>query len=219
MLQTLRRPAKMTKMIATVLICCALFGASRSSDLLLVSRLDELLQLRLSHPIPGSMGMSRLTVPSSMGAQFQPDRSRDVDFFAENTRERDVIRELEKNDVHVGFYVFGTSIVITASQAMDYRTLKGPAAVTRGTPRPAWYPHQTTAAAAQSGSLPDWKAIYPLARRAMQDFQNGRPSFAGSLEGWEIVARPVASGDQCAMCHARNRPIGGVLYAFRRAGR
>jgi hypothetical protein len=77
--------------------------------------------------------------------------------------------------------------------------------------------------------LPDWEAIYPLARRAMKSFQDGSQGFETTFGNWTIAARPVmASQARCVGCHnaqpggnahpvVLDRPIGGVLYAFRRA--
>jgi len=85
--------------------------------------------------------------------------------------------------------------------------------VTRGTPRPAWIP--------LPGALPDWKTIYPIARRAMKSFEDGGNGFETTVDSWTIAARPVVAAKQtCVACHNHsvelNKPIGGLLYAFRR---
>jgi hypothetical protein len=200
--------------------CLVLFaGDPNPPDLPLINRLDELVQLRFKTPIPGAPGMSRIVAPSSMGGQFQPHRPNERDFIPENAMEWEVIGKLEESGVHVGLSVFGTEVVTATAQALDYRALKGPGAVTRGTPRPAWYPEHSKMSATPADALPDWNAVYPLARRAMQRFQSGGAGFESRLESWDIAARPVAAGKRCAMCHRANQPSGGVLYAFRRSGR
>jgi hypothetical protein len=210
-------------------VCFVLFaGNPKLPDLPLINRLDELVQLRFKTALPGALGMSRVAMPVSMGQHFQPRRSNQRDFVPENDREREVVGKLEENGVYVGLYLFGTAIVKTAPQALDYRALKGPGIITRGSPRPAWYPDQLGMSAAAADALPDWKSVYPLARRAMQSFQDGGAGFETRLESWCIAARPVLAEARCAMCHhtrssssnraaQANEPIGGVLYAFRRA--
>ena len=73
--------------------------------------------------------------------------------------------------------------------------------------------------AAPAGALPDWNAVYPLARRAMQGLADGRPGFESTLDSWDIAARPVLAEARCVQCHTAfktGKPIGAVLYAFRR---
>jgi hypothetical protein len=205
-------------------VCLVLFGAnSRPSDLALIKRLDEIVQFRFRAPLPGTLGMSRVARPPSMGEHFQPVISNERDFFPENEMERDVIGKLEENGVHVGLFVFGAAVVTTPPQALNYRALKGPGAITKGTVRPAWYPAQPQVRMATADALPDWKAVYPLAKRAMQSFEDGGTGFETRLEGWNIAARPVAAEQRCSICHNNmvgavkgSKSIGGVLYAFRR---
>lgn len=215
-------------------LCLALFATNskppddvRRMDLPLIERLDEIVQLRFRTPAPSTLGMSRVVLPSSMGHHYQPFLTLERDFAPENEREREVIRELEEKHVEVGLYVAGVSVVQSLPESLDYRALKGPGAITRGTPRPAWYPGQPPVITASNDALPDWKSIYPLARRAMQSFQDGGAGFETSLEGWNIAARPVVAEARCSVCHDRlsaisnaasteKKAIGGVLYAFRR---
>ena len=147
--------------------------------------------------------MSRITTPPSMGKPFHASRGNDRDLLPENAMERELIAKLEEKRVEVGLYLFGTAVVRSAPELSDYRALKGPAAITRVTIR---------------NTLLDWKAMYPVARRAMVAFQVGGGGFESALEGWDIAVRPLAVEKRCATCHDIRRPIGGVIYAFRRAG-
>jgi hypothetical protein len=195
----------------------------------LINRLDELVELRFKTPIAGVVGISRITTPSSMGKQFHPNPANSRDLMPENMMEKEVIAKLEEHGVQVGFYMFGIAIVRAIPELLDYRSLKGPAAITRGTPRPGWYPNQLPdprihtqtrkAVSVPAGPLPDWNAVYPLARRAMLSFQGGSAGFETTLASWDVAARPVSTEKRCAACHDLSHPIGGVLYAFRRAKR
>ncbi len=226
-------------------LCLALFAANskppgvQRTDLPLIERLNEIVQLRFRTPAPSALGMSRVVLPSSMGHHYQPLLTLERDFAPENEKEREVIRELEEKHVEVGLYVTGVSVVQSSPEFLDYRALKGPGAITRGTPRPAWYPGRPPVIVASAviaaspvitasmDALPDWKSVYSLAKRAMQSFRDGGAGFETSLEGWNIAARPVVAEARCNVCHDRlsaisntasteKRPIGGVLYAFRR---
>ncbi len=220
-------------------LCLALFAANskppdvQRTDLPLIERLNEIVQLRFRTPAPSALGMSRVVLPPSMGHHYQPLLTLERDFAPENEKEREVIRELEEKHVQVGLYVAGVSVVQSSPELLDYRALKGPGAITKGTPRPAWYPGQPPVITASPvittsiDALPDWKSVYPLAKRAMQSFRDGGAGFETSLEGWNIAARPVVAEARCNVCHDRlsaisntasteKKPIGGVLYAFRR---
>lgn len=214
----------------SVLGCFALFaGNPQPPDLPLIDRLDGLVQQRFQTPLPNTLGMSRVMVPSSFGRHFQPGKIAERDFVPENPDEQEVVARLEEKGVQVGLYLFGAAITVAAPQALDFRALKGPGAVTRGTPRPAWYPSLAPGFPPQPDALPDWNAIYPLAREAMRSFQGGGKGWVGTLGGWNIAARPVVASDQrCVSCHNNQplrtgpeakpgEPIGGILYAFRRA--
>jgi hypothetical protein len=173
--------------------------------------------------------MSRAVNPLSFGSHYTPTMTSHRDFNPENITEMKVIADLEGRKIQVGFYLFGTAVVSSEAATLNYRALKGPAAMTRNTPRPAWYPGLAKPAAPQPGALPGWDAIYPLARKAMRSSEDGGKGFERTFDTWNIAARPViASQERCLMCHngelggashaaKLNQAIGGVLYAFRRA--
>jgi hypothetical protein len=193
-------------------------------DLDLINRLDTVVQHRFQDPKPFSLGMSRIARPVSMGTHFYPKRSSPRDFQPESPTEKVVIGALEEQRTQVGFYVFGSDIVGSEASELNYLALKGPAAMTRRTPRPTWYPPSAKTGAVNPNGLPDWEAIYPLARKAMQSFEDGGQGFETAFGNWNIAARPViASQQRCVTCHDTsehpiklNDPIGGVLYAYRR---
>jgi hypothetical protein len=210
--------------------CVALIAHnSTAPDLPLIDQLDEAVQHRFQDPAPLSLGMSRAVNPLSFGIHYTPTMTSQRDFNPENSAERKVLADLEERKTQVGFYLFGTAVVSSEAASLNYRALKGPAAMTRNTPRPAWYPGLVKNAAPPPGSLPDWNAIYPLARKAMRSFEDGGKGFETTFDTWNIAARPViASQERCLMCHTGeipgtshaaklNQAIGGVLYAFRRA--
>jgi hypothetical protein len=228
---------KRSASLLTVGICAAAFVVISAvtlhatippaADSELINRLDALVQHRFRDPAPLTLGMSRVARPVSMGTHFYPKRASSRDFQPESPVEKDVIDALEKQQTQVGFYVIGN--VITSLPPSDvtlesFRALKGPAAMTRGTPRPRWYPPSRKTAAVDPNALPDWEAIYPLASTAMKTFQNGGQGFETTFGNWNIAARPViASQQRCVTCHNSmdlpvklNDPIGGVLYAYRR---
>ena len=195
--------------------CIVVFAGE--SDPGSIRQLDELVQLRLKTPIPGVLGMSRIATPSSRDRHFLPDRGSACDFVPENAMERKAIGKLEEQRVEVGLYVFGTAILKAKAEALDYRALKGPAIVTRGTPRPGWYPGWGKARAVRNDSLPDWNAVYPVARGSMERFKNGGREVQTTLAGWKVMARPVMGDKRCEMCHAAGL-IGGLMYAYRGVG-
>jgi hypothetical protein len=208
----------------------ALFGSnSASQDLPVINLLNASLQRRFEDPAPDRLGMSRTALPQSFGTHYRPSLLSQTDFQPENEAEATVVSELEHRHDQVGFYLFGQAITDSDPADLNFRALKGPAAVTTGTPRPAWYPPQTKTAAAKPGALPDWEAIYPIARSAMKSFLDGGQGFEATFGTWNIAARPVmASQARCVGCHnvqpsgkahpaVLDQPIGGVLYAFRRA--
>ena len=210
--------------------CTALFGGNPASqDLPVINLLNAAIQRRFEDPEPNRLGMSRAAMPQSFGAHYRPSLISQTDFRPENEAEAAIVNDLERRHDQVGFYLFGLAIAESDPADLNFRALKGPAAVTKGTPRPAWYPPQPKTAAVKADALPDWEAIYPLARRAMKSFQDGGHSFETTFDGWDIAARPVmASQARCVGCHnaqpsghahpaVLDRPIGGVLFAFRRA--
>jgi hypothetical protein len=210
--------------------CITVFGGNpRAPDLRLINRLDEAVQHRFEVPMPASLGMSRVIRPSSFGGHFQPNMTLQRDFEPESPAEKEAIAALEQRQIQVGFYLFGATIADSEPAQLNFRALKGPGAMTRGTPRPAWYPLLATPAAPKQDTLPDWNAIYPLAREAMKSFQGGGKGFETKLATWNIAARPMtASQERCVTCHSNRaykplhevrlgEAIGGVLYAFRQA--
>ena len=114
--------------------------------------------------------------------------------------------------------MFGRAVLDSDPEKLDFRALKGPAAMTAGTPRPAWYPASEMGLVSEN-PLPDWKAVYPLARRAMKSFSDGGTGFETQIDSWKVAARPVmASQQRCLTCHngvSLDQPVGGVLYAYR----
>ena len=196
------------------------------SDLGMIEELNDCVQQRFqtlpasTASNPFALGMSRIVRPSSFGEHFTPRFISQRDFEPETEREKQALAALEKDSVQVGFYLFGRAIVHTPAEARNPRTLKGPGAITKGTPRPAWYPALAMGAAAPADALPDWKTIYPVAQRAMKSFEDGGTGFETSIGCWRIAARPVpARQEKCVACHGGpavlNQPLGGVLYAFR----
>ncbi len=216
-----------------------------SETLPVIDELNLTIQDRLQQPLPNALGMSRIMGRSSFGEHFRPVISDKRDFSPETERERKVIAALEDRKVQVGLYLFGASILEQDAKQLSFRALKGPGALTAGTPRPRWYPATALlrlGAVVEPESdagqqLPDWNAIYPVAQRAMRSFQDGGTGFEIEFQNWTVAARPaIAAQEKCVSCHnnpayrrrhgvaegggARmeaklGQPIGGVLYAFR----
>jgi len=188
---------------------------------------------RLEHtllPPPGptpALGMSRAASPPSFGQHFLPQFNVRRDFEPENDSEKAALTALESTPLQAGFYLFGRAILHSDIAMLNYRALKGPAAATEGAPRPRWYPTGLNPSAAPD-ALPDWKEMYPVARRAMQSFADGGAGFETSMGAWNIAVRPViATQERCLSCHnspafgaggtvVLHQPLGGVIYAFRR---
>ncbi len=191
----------------------------RDAQLDWIGKLDGVVQQRFRTLVPGVFGMSRIAVPSSLGNHFQPRVTSQRDFEPENDAERAVIAKLEEEKMQVGLWVFGRAVTVAAPSALNFRALKGPGAITNGTPRPAWYPGLAVGGAAPAkDALPEWKAIYPVAQDAMRRFQAGGGGFETRVDSWAIAVRPVPASDQnCVVCHGgeRGQAIGGVVYAFR----
>ncbi len=211
-----------------VIGCFAILAnVPRGAGLDLIDRLNAAIQLRFFDPAPASLGMSRMARPSSFGRHYAPSPGAATDFRPENAAERDLVGELEARQFQVGVYLFGPAITESQPDDLNFRALKGPAIVTSGTPRPLWYPLKPVSTAEDPDALPDWRAIYPLARQAMQRFAEGGERFETVSGGWEIAVRPViASQLRCVTCHNNsaykpthvsklNDPFGGVIYAYR----
>ncbi len=176
-------------------------------DLQIIDRFDDCVQTRFVQPLPETLGMSRIFRPSSFGRHFQPNLTTERDFQPENPTEAKILAALEQQHIQLGVYLFGVAIGKEDPQTLSYRALKGPAIVTKGTPR--------------FGSIPGWNTVYPIASRAMKSFQDGGAGFETTLGSWTVAARPViASRETCVGCHNRsveiNQPIGGLIYAFKR---
>ena len=181
----------------------------------MIDELNECVQQRFQTlPISAApnrltLGMSRIVRPSSFGEHFVPKFISKRDFEPENDREKAALAALESESVEVGFYLFGRAIVDAPAEALNPRALKGPGAMTKGTPRPAWYPALALGAAPPADALPDWKTVYPLAQRAMKSFADGGTGFETSIGSWRIAARPVAARqEKCVACH--NNPAYGT---------
>src|SRR6185503_16452028 len=99
-----------------------------------IQLLDESVQRRFAAPLPDSLGMSRILLPSSFGRHFQPDPISERDFRPAGGIEENIVRELEREGLHVGLYLFGTAIAQAEPEIMNFRALKGPGIITRGTP-------------------------------------------------------------------------------------
>jgi hypothetical protein len=204
-----------------------------SSDLATINQLDECVQLRFQTLQPDAsgrfpLGMSRIMRPPSFGVHFVPKSDSNRDFEPETDREKEILSRMEAESLQVGFYAFGRAILDGSASDLNLRALKGPGAITRDTPRPAWYPLAPSTSPAPGDALPDWKSIYPVGQRAMRDFMAGGTGFETTIGSWRIAARRVvACQAKCVTCHnsqaykqsspvALHQPIGGVLYAYRR---
>ncbi len=201
-----------------------------ANDLPLIDELNECMTARFQNPSPAGLGMNRAVGPGSFGMHYQPLVTRERDFQPENPREAKVLAAMEAEKIQVGFYLFGRAVSEANAEALNYRALKGPGAITVGTPRPAWYPGLQAAKVEPGDALPDWKAIYPLAGEAMKSFEDGGKGFATAVGSWQVAARPLLAGNErCVACHNSmgtgsgkrvelNHAVGGVLYAYRRMG-
>ena len=225
--------ASLSLLLLTQLGSARLPGAVEA--LPLIEQLDYYVQERLSNPLPDALGMSRIMVRSSFGTHFRPVISDKRDFAPQDDGERKALAVLEDRKIQVGLYLIGASILSENSGALNFRSLKGPGAVTIDTPRPKRYPSLlvsvgperlpvTVAGDATTVYLPDWIAIYPVAQRAMRSFRDGGKGFETEFQDWTIAARPaIASSSKCVSCHnildaaslKLGEAVGGVLYAYR----
>lgn len=195
------------------------FLFATSGNLPLIEEFDHVVMARLTSPPARSgmldrepLGMSRIVSPDSYGKHFLPIISNNRDFIPQNGYEKELLTHLEAADLEFGIYLFGENIMVQPATAMDYRSMKGPAVVTKGTVR---------------ANLPSWNAAYPLAEKAMKSFKDGGHGFEVQLDDWTIAARPaIANNVRCITCHNMQRAqgwkslevgdaIGGVLYAYK----
>ncbi len=193
--------------IAAALSTCLVAGngpGPRNIDL--VNCFDDLIQARFRDPMPQTLGMNRAVTANSFGQNYQPIFTDLRDFMPQNPAERSLLAELEQQHVQLGIYVFGLDVVRSEPSALNFRALKGPAVITAGTPRASWYPANVE----PSGHL----FAPPLV--ALQSESSNRT----------VAARPlIASEVRCVPCHnattpgraALQQPLGGILYAFRKA--
>ncbi len=185
----------------------------------LIDEFDHVVMARLTSP-PARLGildreplgMSRIVSPDSYGKHFLPIISNSRDFIPQNGYEKELLAQLEEADLELGIYLFGESVMDQPATAMDYRSIKGPAVVTKATVRT---------------NLPSWNTAYPLAEKAMKSFKDGGHGFEVHLDDWTIAARPaIANNVRCITCHNLRRAnewkplkvgdaIGGVLYAYK----
>src|SRR5262249_48139575 len=158
----------MRPLLLTTFACIALYATlhTNPSDVRLIARLDEVIQRRFAALPITTLGMSRVVQPSSFGEHFQPVRTAERDFQPTSAVEEVLIADMERAGLQVGLYLFGAAIEKAAPDALNFRALKGPGAITKGTPRPRWYPgllDVTPRIPPSPDALPGWKTIYPVA--------------------------------------------------------
>ena len=188
-----------------------------NGKLSIIDEFDHIIQARLVSPsvaigVRPPLGMSRVAFPQSYGTHFSPILSNNSDFVPQNDHEKDIIAQLESENLELGLFLFGEAVMDRPAIHRDFRAMKGPAAITTGTRR---------------SGLPSWNAAYPVAMKAMKNFQDGGHGFETELDGWTIAARPaIAKSERCVGCHnmqrgASKKPlhlgdaVGGVLYAYK----
>ena len=169
--------------------------------LTLIEEFDHVVMARLTSP-PARLGMlgreplgmSRIVSPDSYGKHFLPIISSNRDFTPQNGREKELLAHLEAADLELGIYLFGEKVMDQPATATDYRSMKGPAVVTKATVRT---------------NLPSWNDAYPLAQKAMKSFSDGGHGFETQINGWTIAARPaIANNERCITCHNMGRAQG-----------
>jgi len=233
------------RLIPVLFSALAIAGANRPpSDLDTIEQFNQAVQIRfqslpanlsshgslstlvLNLPPEPALGMNRMASARSFGRPYLPEFDAKRDFEPQTDTERKILACMERDGLQVGFYVFGRAILDAAPQAPNFRALKGPAAITAGTPRPRSYPTGDNRNAAPD-ALPDWNAIYPLARNAMITFADGGSGYDMAFGSWIVSARPViAAENRCVACHSPSAfgkgtsvtlhgAVGGVLYAWR----
>jgi hypothetical protein len=160
-------------------------------------------------PLSGSGGClwhDRMANSSSLGQHFRPRFNVTRDFVPENPRETKAVAAMEDRHIQLGLYLVGRESLRRTLSEWQFRAMKEPAAITDGTPRPAWYPIAQNPDAT-ADALPDWNAICPVAQKAMRSFEDGGAGFETTLGNWQIAARPVpASQERCRLPHGSSRP-------------
>ncbi|MFN7920266.1 MAG: hypothetical protein U0Q16_09225 [Bryobacteraceae bacterium] len=194
----------------------------------LIDQFDGFVQQRLAEPLPKELGLSRVMRPSSFGRHFAPTKFAVRDFIPRDDAERKLVAELESQQVQLGMYLFGESVLRTDPAEFSYRAMKGPGIVTQGTSRLLQYAKVLPPVNAPKPDFPDWNTIYPIAREAMTAFAKGEQHYETQAGSWTIAARPAAaSSARCVACHnndpAIKRPskfqegdiLGGAIYVYR----
>ena len=174
------------------------------------------------------LGFSRMTVPNSYGTHFQAISHYIRDFVPERENEKELLTQMEDQKMQLGMFLFGQAILDQPDTTMDYRALKGPAIITKGTRRPPQMARLIDPPAhPDPDALPTWLEAYPIGLRAMRSFADGGHGFETRIGDWTIAARPaIATNDRCLGCHnAANtnskkklklgEPVGGILYAYK----
>src|ERR1700722_17020775 len=194
-------------------LCAGLLGSSEPSprNIELVNRFDQIIQTRFRDPMPQTLGMNRAVTANSFGRNYQPILTDLRDFMPQNPAESSLLAELEQQHVQLGIYVFGSDVVRSEPAALNLRALKGPAAITAGTPRPPWYPanvensghvaapplatlrDESSNRTVAKDALPDWLEIYSTARGAMKSFPEGGKGFETAV-AWRAT-RPWCPGE------------------------
>ena len=196
----------------------------------LADQLDKVMQNRLQTPpmsengMSPQLGMSRMVLPNSYGNHFSANPHNIRDFVPENENERALLAQMEEQKLEVGLYLFGQAIVDQPYTNLNYRALKGPAIITKGTKRPPLLAGLLESPAKSDPDvLPTWREAYPIGQRAMRSFLDGGHGFETKVGWWTIAARPaIASDARCVSCHISSNesqkigePIGGILYAYK----
>ena len=178
--------------------------------------------------VPGpALGMSRMAIPNSYGSHFHAISQNIRDFVPERENEKELLTQMEEQNMQLGIFLFGQAILDQPNTNMDYRALKGPAIITKGTRRPPQMARLIDPPThPDPDALPTWLDAYPIGLRAMRSFADGGHGFETTLGNWTIAAKPaLASGARCLGCHNANTnskkqlklgdPVGGILYAYK----
>jgi hypothetical protein len=168
----------------------------------LVSALDECLQDRF-RDVNERFGFSRILRPEETTHRFKP----------ENLREMMVVRDLERANLRVVFYLAGRGVLIPniAHRESGWRVIKGPVHITS----------VPSARSSDAGAIvpPRPSDLWDESQRAMRAFETG-DLHQFVKPGWTFVARPVRAADtMCLRCHGgsvkRGEAIGAAIYGYR----